>query len=265
MTPAQGRGGGGATDLAPPSVAVPDSLDGWVSRLELAESAMAAPLAHVPQTATTLVVRGEPGGRTDVAVVGPQTRATYARGGDDATRCAWIRLSAGAVPTLLGIDASDLTDGEARLADLPGPAARLAEMLRHTAPEDAPRLLADVLQPPHETRAERARRDMLRVAVGALAAGMPVGELPDLLGLGERRLRTLFGTGIGVSPKHVYRIERLRRVLARAGHMPWAALAADAGYYDQSHLATDFRRMMGVPPAAFVRGVRPAATCRSGR
>ena len=249
--------------MAPPAIALPDPLVGWVSRLELPSPAMAAPLAHVPQTATTLVVRTEPDGRTDLAVVGPQTRATYSDGGD-AARCAWIRLSAGAVPTLLGIPASDLADGGARLVELPGPAARLAETLRDTSPEDALRRFADALQLPLETRAERARRDLLRAAVGALAAGTPVRDLPRFLGVGERRVRTLFNTGIGVSPKHVSRIERLRRALARAGRVPWAALAADSGYYDQSHLTTDFRRMMGVPPAAFVRGVRPPATCRPG-
>ncbi|NUU21634.1 MAG: AraC family transcriptional regulator, partial [Streptomycetaceae bacterium] len=45
---------------------------------------------------------------------------------------------------------------------------------------------------------------------------------------------------------------------------PLADLATDVGYNDQAHLTGEFRRLMGVPPAAFRRGERPTATaCRA--
>lgn len=76
--------------------------------------------------------------------------------------------------------------------------------------------------------------------------------------ISERRLHTLFTTGTGLSPKHFARIVRIRTVLgADAGQ--WSDIAAAAGYYDQSHMTAEFRHFMGVPPAAFTAGRRPAA------
>lgn len=80
------------------------------------------------------------------------------------------------------------------------------------------------------------------------------------LHVSERHLRNLFVDGVGLSPKHFARIDRVRTVLAHARARPWADLAADVGYYDQSHLIGEFRRLMGVPPAAFRRGELPTAT-----
>jgi AraC-like DNA-binding protein len=37
-------------------------------------------------------------------------------------------------------------------------------------------------------------------------------------------------------------------------HRPgWAAVAADAGFYDQSHLANEFRALCGLTPTAFLQ------------
>lgn len=40
------------------------------------------------------------------------------------------------------------------------------------------------------------------------------------------------------------------------------ALAA-AGYFDQSHLAAEFRDLMGVTPGAYLAGRLPAVPCAS--
>ncbi|GAD84942.1 helix-turn-helix domain-containing protein [Nocardia asteroides] len=109
---------------------------------------------------------------------------------------------------------------------------------------------------------------MLREAITALSADS-APAIPDLaarLAVSERQLRSVFAGGIGLSPKHFARIDRVRRVLAYAGDTPWSHLAADTGYYDQSHLTADFRALMGVPPAAYLHGRLPAPTsCRVPR
>ena len=57
----------------------------------------------------------------------------------------------------------------------------------------------------------------------------------------------------------IYAVWAVRTVLAAdAGR--WSDIAATAGYYDQSHMTAEFRHFMGVPPAAFTAGRRPAAT-----
>ncbi|MFG2858126.1 helix-turn-helix domain-containing protein [Streptomyces mirabilis] len=49
-------------------------------------------------------------------------------------------------------------------------------------------------------------------------------------------------------------IDRVRAVLADAADLSWAELAALTGYYDRSHMTSDFRTFMGVPPRSYVTG-----------
>jgi AraC-like DNA-binding protein len=53
---------------------------------------------------------------------------------------------------------------------------------------------------------------------------------------------------------------------ARAGRAHLAGLAAETGFYDQSHMTAEFRALMGVPPAAYAEGRLPVARgCSSVR
>lgn len=88
----------------------------------------------------------------------------------------------------------------------------------------------------------------------------PVAAIARRLAVSERHMRDVVRDGIGVPPKRFERIERVRRVLARgrANTARWAQLAATAGFYDQSHMAAEFRTLMGVPPLAFFAGRFPS-------
>ena len=47
-------------------------------------------------------------------------------------------------------------------------------------------------------------------------------------------------------------------ILNRAGgEVPWAALAEQCGFYDQSHLINEFRRFTGFSPTELARRERP--------
>jgi AraC-like DNA-binding protein len=87
-----------------------------------------------------------------------------------------------------------------------------------------------------------------------------VAETARALDVSERHLRTLFVRAVGLSPKQFARVDRVRRVVRRGGRGEWARLAAELGYYDQSHLTREFRATMGVSPGAYVAGELPAAT-----
>jgi AraC-like DNA-binding protein len=53
----------------------------------------------------------------------------------------------------------------------------------------------------------------------------------------------------GVAPAMLSRLARFQRALRfRAAGLEWAAVAADAGFADQSHLIRDFRRFAGCSP-----------------
>ncbi|HEV7368439.1 AraC family transcriptional regulator [Arenibaculum sp.] len=80
-------------------------------------------------------------------------------------------------------------------------------------------------------------------------------ELASLSGVDRFRLNRVFGAAFGVSP-HAYlvrlRLKAARRLLAK-GETP-AAVAAEVGFADQSHLGRWFRRAYGMTPAAYRSG-----------
>jgi transcriptional regulator GlxA family with amidase domain len=113
--------------------------------------------------------------------------------------------------------------------------------------------------------ADRARIELVRAGVEAMSVRSghvpgTVGDVARDLAVSERQLRNLFAEGVGLSPKHYARIDRVRTVLDHATTRSWAELAAATGYYDQSHMTSDFRTLMGVPPRSYFTGRLPEAT-----
>jgi AraC-like DNA-binding protein len=89
---------------------------------------------------------------------------------------------------------------------------------------------------------------------------LPIGRLARESGYTRKHLAGLFVTQVGLTPKALSRVQRFRRALRLLGapdRMPWAALADQCGYYDQSHLTSEFRLFAGVTPAELARHVRP--------
>ncbi len=84
-----------------------------------------------------------------------------------------------------------------------------------------------------------------RVRIEALA-----GEL----GCSRRYLHARFREQVGLPPKTVARLLRFREVCRQLDRDParWAEIAQDAGYYDQSHLARDFRDLAGTTATDFL-------------
>ena len=86
-----------------------------------------------------------------------------------------------------------------------------------------------------------------------------VSELAAGTGWSERHLTSRFRTEIGLAPKaaaRVVRFDRARKLLVRkltaGGDYLLADLAADCGYFDQAHLAREFRTLAGCPPSQWL-------------
>lgn len=106
----------------------------------------------------------------------------------------------------------------------------------------------------------------LRDANGAI----PVAELAAETGWSARYLNSAFRAETGLAPKaaaRVFRFDHARHRIARtaAAGARFADLAADCGYYDQAHLAREFRDLAGCPPTQwlaeefrFVQAMPPA-------
>lgn len=172
-----------------------------------------------------------------------------------------VRFRPGAAGAFLGAPLHPLTDARAQLADLWG--RSLADRL-----DDA--LWTDDLT--DRQRIALVERELLRRLAGTAARGgslglravaaieashgvLPVETLADTLRVSRQHLALQFRQQVGITPKLFARICRFRRALAllrdpsRDGDL--ASLAADCGYFDQSHLVRDFRDFAGSTPGAF--------------
>jgi AraC-like DNA-binding protein len=93
-------------------------------------------------------------------------------------------------------------------------------------------------------------------AADALSLGVQVGEVARDLGLLPRTLRRRFTAQVGLTPKRFARVRRMQRLvrdLDGQTEVDWAAAAARHGYADQSHLAGEFRELVGVTPSEYLR------------
>jgi AraC-like DNA-binding protein len=74
------------------------------------------------------------------------------------------------------------------------------------------------------------------------------------LGRSTRWVQRAFRDAVGLSPKMLTRINRVQRAMRAARLSPtrtWSSIAADVGYFDQSHLVRDFRQLVGCTPSEF--------------
>jgi AraC-like DNA-binding protein len=206
---------------------------------------------------------GQPSGSFDALVGGLHTRPALVMhpGRQAGVQIALNPLGARA---LLGVPAGELAARDLSAGDVLGDAfvdrlrtrmleaagwpgrlrvleTQLLTRLAATPPEDV--LRPEVLHVWRSLLAQRGTADL-----GALAASV---------GWSERHLRSRFHAEFGVGPKTFARLVRfsaVRRALParlRAGDTI-AALAAGYGYYDQAHLAAEFRAFAGCPPTTWL-------------
>jgi AraC-like DNA-binding protein len=178
-----------------------------------------------------------------VQVAGPDTRGRAARLPAGA-RLVAVRFRPGAAPHVLGSPAEALRDRMVDLTELWGAEGR------RVADEAAAGDPAAVLQRAVAGRLRRAGPPDPAVAAiaGTLARCTDVGAAAERLGMGDRRLRRRCLAVFGYGPKTLQRVLRFQRALrlARSG-VPFADVAAVAGYADQAHLAHEVRDLAGVP------------------
>jgi AraC family transcriptional regulator len=99
----------------------------------------------------------------------------------------------------------------------------------------------------------------LRRAIDAirdrLGEGVSLAEVAEAAGVSPSHFSTLFRRSTGFSP-HQYlihcRVERAKELI-RSGDrsLSLAQVAAQAGFFDQSHLNRHFRRLVGITPSEF--------------
>jgi AraC-like DNA-binding protein len=131
-----------------------------------------------------------------------------------------------------------------RLCAAPSIQARLAlfEQLLLTRLCDTPPGLKAV----HHGVAEIARHN------GALS----IEALRDYMGISQNHLLTQFKRMVGISPKALAQLDRLKHILRSVDPtqaVDWTQIAQQSGYYDQAHFSKDFRAFTGHSPTEYLR------------
>nr|WP_221381076.1 AraC family transcriptional regulator [Actinoplanes polyasparticus] len=89
----------------------------------------------------------------------------------------------------------------------------------------------------------------------------PVSDIAAALGLSHGYLDRLFTDQVGLSPRTLARVLRVRRLLEDIdvhAMVGWADKATVLGWFDQAHLIRDFKRHTGVTPSQYVAAQRSA-------
>lgn len=103
----------------------------------------------------------------------------------------------------------------------------------------------------------RAKNPMVEFALQRLGRNpgiTTVREVACETGWSERRFSQVFREEVGLSPKVWCRIQRFQQAVRRlhaGGDLPWAELALDCGFYDQSHFANEFRAFSGIDATTY--------------
>ncbi|XXX72826.1 helix-turn-helix domain-containing protein [Sorangium sp. So ce134] len=161
------------------------------------------------------------------------------------------------IPAWFGLDAGSLVDRRIDLCDAIG-AAPVARLLSAVRREGTPhgRLLSvrrwAAALPQRAAAPAPALRD-------ARLADRDAAGLARALGVSLRQSERLLQRHHGVTLREMKGIRRFQRALEHFDEgLSWAALSADAGFADQSHLCRAVRRYAGMTPAA-LRGAAGAS------
>ncbi|MEU8133547.1 helix-turn-helix domain-containing protein [Streptodolium elevatio] len=225
-------------------------------------------LRMIPHPAVTLIVEFGAGGyvlddgsgrrHRGSAVAGPGLGlGGNVRAWGEDVACVQVRLSPVVACTLLGISPAELTGATVLpLDDLWGrEASRIRERLSECTSWAERFALTEMLL---------ARRAAARTwvdpevawswrRINAEAGLVRVEDLACELGWSRKRLWSRFNAQIGMPPKRAAKLVRFDRAAHRlvAGESA-ARVAADGGYFDQSHLHRDVVTFTGATPAAVV-------------
>lgn len=172
-----------------------------------------------------------------------------------------LDLTPPACRRLLGVPAGELANAVVHLGDLAGSAAdslvdRLAD---GPGWPDRFEVLDEVLmgwlqgrrEPPAPPAAVSRAWEMLVTSAGSLG----VTALATAVGYSRRHLSESFHRELGLAPKSaakVLRFTRSRRLISRPEGQSLAAVAAAAGYFDQSHMDRDWTEIAGCTPSVWM-------------
>jgi AraC-like DNA-binding protein len=140
---------------------------------------------------------------------------------------------------VVGRRCHELTDRLAGAPDLAGRVAVLETVLATWALEDSYPEVVDAAW----------RR------LASCAGRVPVTRIAEQIGLGRRQLSQLVRAELGLTPKtmaRIFRFGQARRCLRSGRTASLAQTAVACGYFDQAHLANDWKQLAGCTPGQWM-------------
>ncbi|MFT3775921.1 MAG: helix-turn-helix transcriptional regulator [Minicystis sp.] len=227
-----------------------------------------APRRILPDGCIDVLLHLADGGRA--VVVGTMTQPFLAPAVASGPIAA-VRFRPGGAAPFLRLSAHELTDRHVDASDLghtwlsdPRAADPRDSSPRETTVDAAVRRLEKSLLA--QLSAIRSPEPLIAHAVALLFApdAPPVEALARRIGWSRQHLARAFRAHIGIGPKQLSRVARMQRAIEAlqrgravqpSRSTGLAAAAVGLGYFDEAHMALDFRELVGLTPAA-VRAAR---------
>jgi AraC-like DNA-binding protein len=158
-----------------------------------------------------------------------------------------VRFRPGRAAAFLRIPLAEITDARVPLGEIWKDWSD--GILEHRVSDLIATIESELLRRLDPDRDRRVDAAITRISAGNIR----IDELAREIGISRQHLARQFLHHVGISPKTFARVMRFRRVSdsLSANDVDWADVAAEHGFYDQSHLIADFRELAGTTPTVF--------------
>jgi AraC-like DNA-binding protein len=211
------------------------------------------PLRMVPDDGA-----GKPVVAEDGVIIGPHDRPLINEPLGETFALGVVTTSVGCASTI-GLEPRRLRGRTAPLASWTAGSRLRSELASASDPEAMLETVERGLRA--SLRTDVAGVDRCARAVSLLEADplRPVAAIAAEVGVSHAHLDREFTRVVGLTPRVLSRLLRMRRLLRGIdvrGEVAWADLSAELGWYDQAHLIRDFKRHTGVVPSAYLHAQR---------
>lgn len=179
------------------------------------------------------------------------------------TAMAGVRLHPAGVATFLRDTPAAIAGAVVELDAILGPQVERLRQRVATTPDLRDRALLLAAAVGRRLAAARPLAEPVRHVLWALQASggtTPIRHLVRETGYSHRWVTRRFRDAVGLTPKAFARLVRFESAFARLNtlhRVHWAELALDCGYYDQAHMAREFRAFAGTTPSEVFRRRSP--------
>ncbi|MDR1820940.1 MAG: helix-turn-helix domain-containing protein [Oscillospiraceae bacterium] len=166
-----------------------------------------------------------------------------------------VRFLPGFLPKKLELSIPELVNSRCSLTELPAGAELLEKMSETPGFEDRARLLWTFIADSWRTN------ELLQLMISAVCASggeVRVRELEEKTMYSARYINRVFNDNLGLSPKAFCEHVRFQQLISYMNSNSYGRItdiAADYGYYDQSHFTREFKEFTTVTPGSYSRAV----------